>query len=266
MYVPLCTPWPLPPSGCPDLTTSPAVSGYALTAASEVLWMRTGYRFGSCEATIRPCRQSCAPAWAADGGPWWWDGNVWPILTPGSSLWWNAICGCRRGCSCNDADTLTLPDLVQSITSVVVDGVELTEGTHWLLYGGRQLVRTDGLRWPMCQDWTVTGGPGAWSITVVSGQPVPMIGSLAVGELAAEIAKGCNGGPCRLPAFTTSKSRQGVTQNFPSAVDLAKEGLHSLPIVNEFIQSLVQGAKMLKPRIWNPDDYNRQPRQPGGAW
>lgn len=267
MYVPLCDPWPLPPSGCPDLSgLSDEVREFAVLAASEALWMRTGYRYGSCQATVRPCRQSCAPSWAHAGGPWWWDGASWPVLTPGSALWWSVACGCRTSCGCTDADELLLPGLVQSVDAVVVDGVTLDQGTHWLLYDGRRLVRTDGERWPLCQDWTVTGGPGTWAVTATYGQPVPALGQLAVAHMAADLASGCTGGPCRLPRNTSNVSRQGVTVSMPSPAELAEADLTVIPAVNEFLLSLRAGAAALPPRIWNPDDYDRSPRRLGGAW
>lgn len=268
-YVPLCEPWPLPPSGCPDLTSSPAVTGYAVAAASEVLWAMSGRQFGSCEVLLRPCRKACAPAWVTDT---WWAGSWdrWPpYLGPGSTLWLDAVCGtCQRGCGCNDADTLVLPSPAQSVAQVLVDGVELVDGTNWTLYNGTLLVRIDGEKWPMCQDWTVpVSGVGAWSVTPVFGFPVPMMGQLAVGELAAEIAAGCDAGDCKLPAFTTSVSRQGVTQTFPTWAEIMQAGITGvgLPLVDLFLRTENPEGLQMGPRIINPDDIAQRWRRPGGV-
>jgi hypothetical protein len=267
MFLSLCEPWPLPPSGCPDLTGSPEVTGAAVMAASEILWDLSGHQYGACEVLFRPCRQSCSA-----GSPWaqWWDGASWPHGTPypGSTLWWNAVCGtCRDACACSSADTLTLPGPVRSITEVLVDGVVLDAGAY-ALYDGRRLVRTDGERWPLCQDWAVpVSGVGAWSIEAVFGWEVPVAGWFAVAELAKVYAEWCSSGVCRLPAYTTQVSRQGVTQSFPSATELAQLGLTGLGFVDRFLQAVNPAGLRAgtTARIWNPDDFGGGPRVPGGV-
>lgn len=259
MYVPLCEAWPLPPSGCATLS-SPEVSGSALLAASEVLWQLSGHRYGSCSVLLRPCRPGCAGSMPAD---WWWPGAGWPYGTPwpGTTLWWAAGCGtCSGGCSCNSADTLRLPQPVQSITEVLIDGEVLAESAY-NLYDGQLLVRADGGRWPMCQDWTVpVSGVGAWSVAAVAGWPVPMAGRFAVAELAREFEAFCTGGDCRLPAYTTGVTRQGVTQAFPDINDLVKNGLVGLPAVDLFLRP----PPPPRAKIWNPDDFDQTWRRPGG--
>lgn len=238
-----------------------------MTAASEVLWAMSGRRFGSCEVLLRPCRRSCSPVWS--GSHWWPGWNAgWPQGF-GMGWWLDAVCGrCRSGCDCGTADTLTLPSPAQSIAQVLVDGVELVEGDNWTLYNGDLLVRTDGGQWPMCQDWTVpVSGVGAWSVTPVFGRPVPMLGQLAVGELAAEIARGCTAGECRLPAFTTSVSRQGVTQEFPSWLEIMEKGVVGvgLKMSDLFLRTENPQGLTDRPRTYNPDDYAEAWRRPGGA-
>lgn len=270
MYAPLCEAWPLPPSGCPSLTGSPAVTGAAVMAASEVLWALSGRRFGDCSIMVRPCRTRCGPSGVSWWNGWWWDGG-WPDVPFGPTWWLDAVCGrCGGGCSCTNADTLMLPSPAQRVTQVLIDGVELAEGSGWALYDGTTLVRTDGGLWPLCQDWTIpVSGVGAWSVTAVYSQPVPMIGQLALGELAAELTKACNDEPCRLPRTMTSNTRQGVAQQFPSVKDLmdaGMAGLSMLPVVRTFLGTVnPDGIAEPGPRIWNPDDYAEGPRRPGGV-
>lgn len=257
MYVPLCEAWPLPPSGCPDITGSPEVTGAAVMAASEYLWALSGYQFGTCEVTVRPCRRSCAPmshgAWASR----WWDGAGWPVWdTPASWWWWDAMCGrCSGGCACSAADTLRLPELAQSVTSVVVDGA-VVPAEDYALYDGRLLVRTDGERWPLCQDWAVpVSGVGAWSVTMEVGAPVPVLGQLALGSVARQFIAWCDTGECRHPAYMTQKTRQGVSQSFPTAAELRREGLTGWAAVDTFLDAVnpnrIRGSGA---KIWNPDD------------
>src|SRR6266545_4626412 len=197
MYVPLCEPWPLPPEVCPVFVdgTSPAVTGAAWQAASEQLWELTGRQYGNCSVLLRPCRRSCAPGWA-HGAMWWdhWSGwTNWPDMA--SESWWlDATCGsCGRGaCSCNDADTLVLPARAQRVDQVLIDGAVLPEVTGWNLFNGDLLVRADGQRWPLCQDWTVpVSGVGAWSVTAIYGMSLPTYAQNAVAQLTAEFANFC---------------------------------------------------------------------------
>lgn len=264
-YVPLCEPWPLPASGCPDLTGPAPVTGSALLAASQDLWALSGHQFGNCEVTLRPCRADCGPR---HGLGWWggWPAGAWPLAHGTfTEWWWSATCGrCRHGCGCTDADELLLPDRARSVTEVLVDGEVLPEGTGWLLWDGRRLVRTDGERWPLCQDWTVTGGPGTWSVTAVYGSEVPESGRWAVWQLAAEYAKWCQTGECKLPGYTTTVTRQGVTQTFPSIVDLVEHGLTGLALVDRFLDTWNPDRLRGSAQVWNPDDFDQQPRHLGG--
>ncbi len=274
MYVPLCEPWPLPPSGCPIGIdgASPAVTGAAWMAASEQLWELTGHQFGNCSVLLRPCRRSCAPAWAS-GGPWWsWSSWSWPLWPDFASWgWWlDAGCGsCGRGaCGCTEADTLVLPVKAQRVTQVLIDGVALPEGTGWNLFNGDLLVRADGQRWPMCQDWTVpVSGVGAWSVELVAGSPVPSYAQNAVAQLTTEFAKFCITGQCKLPRNTTSVTRQGVAQEFPSIKDLREQQLTGLWWVDNLLNTANPDRLRDHAQVWNPDDFARgvaPPRQPGG--
>lgn len=244
------------------------MTGSALLAASQDLWQLSGRQFGSCAVLLRPCRQVCAPSWATQWWPGWYAG-WWPQPVDFSAGWWfDAACGrCRGGCGCNDADTFLLPEPAQAVTQVLIDGVELPEGSGWTLYDGRLLVRTDGGSWPLCQDWTVpVSGIGAWSVTAVYGQPVPEGGMWALAQLAQEYVKFCQDGTCKLPGYTTSVVRQGVTQNFPTIVDLVDKGLTGLSWVDRFVDTWNPDRLRGGAQIWNPDDFADEPRRPGGAW
>lgn len=269
MYVPLCEAWPLPPSGCPNLTGSPEVTGAAVMAASEYLWALSGFQFGSCEILLRPCRQSCTPG-TGPFAAYWWDGAEWPTWPMGSAawpMWLDAVCGrCVGSCDCRSADTVQLPTLVQSVNEVVIDGVVLPASAYTLYDDGQLLVRTDGERWPICQDWSVpVSGVGAWSVELVAGRPVPVLGQLALGQLAAEFARWCDTGECRHPAYTTQKTRQGVSQTFPSAADLRQAGLTGWAAVDTFLRAVNPHQLSGSPGIWNPDDIAAAARRPGGV-
>jgi hypothetical protein len=260
-YVPLCEAWPA--EWCEGQQTV-SVTGAPLMAASEALWMHSGRRYGSCEATIRPCRAGCSPA--ESQSRWWWDVNTWPAASPYGWWWLDAICGrCGGGCGCSDADELWLPVDAQSIQSVVIDG-ETLPASGYAFYDGRRLVRTDGERWPLCQDWAVPlSGLGAWSITPVFGRPVPVLGQMAVAELASEMDRACQGdGKCRLTGNVESITRGGVVQRFIDPAKLREQDLMGLPLANRFLSAVNPAGIRTGPRIWNPDDMTTA-RQPGGV-
>lgn len=267
MYVPLCEAWPLPASGCVDITGSAPVTGTAVQAASEYLWWLSGMRYGLCSVQVRPCRQSCAPTWAPPSWSGWWAGG-WPWLpTPGATLWANAVCGnCGGGCACNNAATLELPAPVVAVTEVLIDGDPLP-ASGYMVYNGDLLVRADGGQWPLCQDWGVpVTGVGAWAVTAQIGSPVPALGSVALAAVAAEVAGWCTPSECRHPAYTTAVTRQGVSQEFPSLEDITKAGMPILggTATMAFIQAVNPKGQRWSAAIWNPDDVLAAPRRHWG--
>jgi hypothetical protein len=211
-----CDAWPA--VFCCDLTgTSPAVTGNAVTMATQALYAACGERFGTCAVTLRPCRDDCAgyaggwgDSWAygsSAGGSW-----VQPALIQGR--WYNLTCGsCDGSCSCAMVDSIRLPGPVVEVTQVKIDGVVLAPSGYRLV-DYRKLIRVNTL-WPICQNLNLDDSqPGTWSVTATFGVPVPLLAQQACGELACEIIKACAGVDCRLPANIASLARQGVNITF----------------------------------------------------
>ena len=263
MYGDLCQPWPV--IWCGEITgVSPAVTGDALMAASEILWMATGHRFGNCAISLRGCRRDCSqfPGWL----PWWdsvssmssW-GWPFPMLIDG--LWFNLACGgCGDSCSCSSFSSIRFPEPVQSIESITIDGESLPASGYYLL-DGQDLIKTEG-EWPRCQDWHVTGGPGSWIINAAFGDPVPTLGQMAVGILTIELAKLFCGDRCAFPARTTSVTRQGVSYQIASAKDFLDDGLTGLDLPDRFIKMVNPQGIPDRARAYNVDDF--LPRIQGG--
>lgn len=255
--VPLCAPWPV--SGCADLSKYPGpITGVGFMAASELLWGASGRQYGSCEVTLRPCSRRC---FEQPYGGWWWRpdawSNGWPY-GPTHGGWMQAVCGtCAGGCACTAADELVLPQPAQAVTEVTIDGVPLPV-SGYVLYDGRILVRADGGKWPFCQEWSRSAGPGVFEVTARFGFPVPAIGTLAMGEVLPEVLKACVGDDCLLPSGTVSVvTRQGVTKTFIDPAALKTAGLaalEALPLVRQFIEFANPGRVIVPARIWNPDD------------
>lgn len=212
---------------CTFPTGSEEITGYALQAATEVLWAESGRVFGLCERTVRPCRRECNGGnWGA--GSWWqWTtgyGGVWPQPWLYRGNWYNLTCsgGCGDTCSCVEVSEAILPGPVHAVTQVLLHGSVMSTGSY-RVDNDQLLVRTDGGVWPWCQDMTQPNdGADAWAVTAQFGQPVPVIGQQAVGELACEITKACRGLECRLPPNVQTAARQGVTLQFSDPNDIAE--------------------------------------------
>lgn len=212
----------------------------ATIAATEALWTRTKKRFGLCTVTIRPCKRECWPLLPPtyhDATSWGWP---FPMLIGGT--WVNLGCSsCGDSCSCTAIHEVRLPYPVAAVTEVKVDGVVLAS-SNYRVDDYRWLVRVDGQDWPTCNDLNKADTEvGTWSVTVQYGEPVPILGQLAAGQLASEIYKGCAGsgaGDCKLPMATVKQiTRQGVTKVFFDADSAFKNGKIGLYYPDLFIKT-----------------------------
>lgn len=244
-----CEPWPVRWL-CDVSCESAAVTGQAVRFATEVAWALSGRQFGLCTATLRPCRRECLDwswptlsAWSE----WTYGGYPYPALVGG--VWFNLACGaCPDTCSCTTLSQVVLPNPVHSIVEVKVDGAPLVTGAY-RLDNGRYLVRVDGNEWPECNDLSKNDSQvGTWSVMARLGLDVPESGAWAVGELACQYIQARNGGDCRLPRSVTQLVRQGVTIQLADSVDLLREGLTGLHLVDIFV------------RTWNPHGLARRSR------
>lgn len=230
-----CEPW-TPIWGCDGPPVSGALLDASVAMASEVLYHLTAQRFGTCRVTLRPCRRSCY------GGVWpyrdWWEYGTYPTPVLYAGTWYNITCGsCGDSCSCTPVYETVLPGPVASVVEVKVDGVALVNGTDYRVDDYRKLVRLGGSDWPFCQDMNLADTEvGTWSATVDYGEPVPVSGQLAVGELAGEIHKYLCGEDCALPRGVVDISRQGVSMTLARISDLFNTGFIDLPLSDLFIK------------------------------
>lgn len=259
----------LPATWVSDCFTSlsPAVTGAALQAASELVWSLSGQRFGFCTQVLRPCRREC------QGQPWPFAENVWPYTQPGQTyplpVWWNGqwlnlTCGsCASDCSCNTVEEVTLPGGVYQVLQVLIDGVELPASSY-RLDDNRLVVRTDGGMWPLCNDLSKDDDQvGTWSITAQWGEPLPEIGKLAVGELACEFGKYLSGQDCQLPQAVTNLSRQGVSLTFGDPEQALDAGRLGLQFTDMFLSAYNPGKLRARSQVYSVDGPN--PRRAGSS-
>lgn len=242
-----CEPWD-PIWLCPLPTGSEAVSGHAVQIATEILWKKTGQRFGVCRQTLRPCASDCFD-------------NVFPShIIPFSlrypfpysyqGMWFNLGCGgCPGSCSCTIIHEAILPAPVASIEEVKVDGVAL-DTSAYRVDDQRILMRLDGQPWPKCNDLNKADTEvGTWSVTATFGEVVPRGGQVAVGELAMEIIKGmmCDD-ECGVPSNAQSVQRQGVSMSFFDPDRILGQDRIGLYFSDMFLQT------------WNPNNIQRPAR------
>lgn len=243
-------------------------TGWALEAATEVLWGLSGRRFGTCQITSRPCRRECANAYPLIGH--WWE-MTGPYLYPRPALiggvWFNMTCGgCGSSCSCGTVSEVVLPAPVASVDQVMIDGEIVPTGSY-RVDDWRLLVRQDGGTWPTCQDLSAPAtGTGAWTVTATYGEPVPTIGQIAVGELACELMKACDpslAGDCRLPPNLQSLVREGVSIQFTEDVQsrLRTDGRLGIWSVDLFLVSFNPKGLQNRAQVYSPDVH--RPRVTG---
>ena len=247
-----CESWE--PIWCDLSLLSAPPTGWPLAAATHVLWALSGRQFGGCTVTLRPCRRSCqGNAWPFDMQ--WWEFGQWPRPVLFDGAWLNIACGsCGDSCSCSALEEVILPAPVYQVTQVKIGGVALAANA-WRLDNRRILLRTDGERWPACQDLAAPDTvEGSWSVTVVYGEPVPELGQRAVGELAEQFALACAGsGDCRLPQSVQSVSRQGVDFTFIDPNQLLADGRIGLFFPDLFIQTTNPHRVASRARIFDLD-------------
>lgn len=243
-----------------DLVGAPEVTGVAVEAASEILYHLTAQRFGTCTVTLRPCRRSCYDVWPAAG---WWQYGTYPRPFWYAGVWYNLGCGvCGDNCSCTGLDEIVLPGPIDNIISVKQDGVELVNGLNYRVDDYRKVVRIDGVLWPFCQDLRLEDTePNTVSITASYGEPVPIIGRMAVGELAGEIVKYLLCLDCQLPQGVVDISRQGTSMTIANVSELFNTGFIQLRMCDLFIKTANPHHLQARSAVYDLD--SPQPRATG---
>jgi len=227
----------------------PADQARATSFATDVLWGLTGRQFGVCPVTVRPCFNN-----RFNGlGVWWYDGTFWPYIFNGQ--WFNAGCGCFGQCRCEPLPYTQawLPGPVAGVSEVRVDGIVIDPAAY-RVDDGQWLVRQDGEKWPICQDYNLAAGlTGTWSVTYFRGAPVPTSLLAGAGTLACEYAKACLGQECRLPGRVASIIRQGVSITMVDVDTLMKTGFTGLIEVDQLIRVYNPAALTHRLRLYSPD-------------
>lgn len=266
-----CETWPLDLSClCPGWSNNPGewtpAQRSAVERATELLWRLTAGRYGLCHRIVRPCKRAC-PTPRHQAGSWAMDG-IW-VDVP-------SACGCGCVTACDDCDCGQGPDRItvpgpiyapavapcasdphhpaNRPVQVWIDGELLDPSRYWI-QAPNQVVRTDGQRWPQCQDTAVPhNAEGAFAISYWIGHPVPAGGRSAVARLACEIHKSCTGdGSCALPERVQTVAREGITYTMLDPMQHLDEGRTGLADVDMWLATVNPGSIRAPSTVWSPD-------------
>jgi hypothetical protein len=253
-----CEPWEIRwPQRCDLTTATPEITGIAAQMASEVLYALTGQRFSLCTVTLRPCREECYglgwPGWNQ-----WWQWGTYPQPYWYNGTWFNMGCGqCGTSCSCTAISETLLPGPINSVVEVKVDGVVLVNGVDYRVDDYRKLVRL-GAVWPYCNDLNQPDtAVGTWSATVTYGEPVPMLGKLAAGELACYFLSILLGADCELPPGVTDITRQGISMSLAESTTDLLNFYQRFPVAYLFIKTYNPQGLLARAKAYDLDgpDY-----------
>jgi hypothetical protein len=164
--------------------------------------------------------------------------------------WHNSACGTSCSCSAKCEVALDGPTTKVGIVSVTVAG-NLIAAAAYEVHNGYQLVRIDGACWPTCHDYSDPSA--AFEIVYDRGRPIPPAVQHATNRYACELAKGCQGGDCRLPTRIRTLTRQGVEVQ---AVDLTDETgriMTGITEVDALILAENPGRLAAPPMVLTPD-------------
>jgi len=259
-----CSPWTdvAAVRACGPFPTDPPTDAeilFAIAAASEILYLRSGHRFsGVCEDTVRPCAQTPDGRGYAYHGvaqaplPASWSGSSWAAWLPS---WGVCLCNRDTSCGCCSIPSVRLGGYpLVEVTEVLIDGAALAPAAY-RIDNDRTLVRIDGDGWPCCQDFTADPAtdPDTFEVTFRYGREVPPGGQRAAALYAAEIVRACSGAECALPDQIASLTRQGVAANFVDVTGVDYNGRTGIPLVEEWLDAVNPSGRRRPMMIASPD-------------
>lgn len=219
--------------------------------AAEFLWRWTGRVFGLCDVQVRPCKSNCGDATST-----YWGGLNRAYLLPAliNGKWYNLgclTCG-SRFCKCDHTEGLALPGPIQDVTEVRLNG-EVLDPSEYRVSNRRYLVRTNGERWPTCQNLNAdVTEDDTFQVSYTRGVPVPVGGQRATGLLACEFARAYAGDDdCQLPKRLQSITRQGVTVAVLDSFDDMGRGQTGIWAIDAWVASVTKSPR--RSTVRSPD-------------
>lgn len=242
----------------------------AKLVASQILWAGTGRQFGTCEVTIRPCRQcgdvGCEPSFTNyedDGYGYGEYGFGYHPFHQEDGTWVNQACGCQDNCSCTNLSEVMLPYPICSVDEVKVDGLALVANEYKVLDFERLVLTptvtgTPLTEWPACNNLKKPDTEvGTWSVTLTYGRPPPALVLQGASEMACQLIKSCLNKPCQLPQRISSVTRQAVSISFLDSMDFLDKGRTGLYWVDLAIGLYNPRGLARRPTVYSPDVQGR---------
>jgi len=225
-----CDPWPVRWPCSIDTEDEDKVAA-ARDAAQSILWSLSGRRFGLC-STTESYRANCS---SACGMPY----------KTADGYWHNSMADAHTCCH-----VLLAQKPVRAVLELKVENQVQPSDTFAL---ERDYLWRKHACFPCvddCDDPVI-------EVTYAYGLDVPVLGELAMGEVACEILAGLSGADCRLPSNAISVSRQGVSVDLGDAQVLFDQGRIGLPMADAFLRAVNPGRLMSQSQVFSPDMVRR---------
>lgn len=244
--------WAITKCGCGACwdTHTPEVRATAAALAIGVMWMATARRYGQCPVVVQPCPKpellreyQTYPVAQADYGAAYIKGGQWYNSCSG----YDEDSGCCHGCEVD----LEGPTTTGGITEVTVDGIIIPPASYEV-QNGHILVRTDGVCWPTCINYSQQSPP-QFQVEYLKGVAIPAHVQAATERLACEWAKACTGGTCALPKRLRSLTRQGVEAVVEEVSTDPTRIRTGVPEVDMVIALENPHGRTMASIVWSPD-------------
>lgn len=251
--------WPVRMECSPSSGFDAAIVELAKVNAAGIMNAATARRFGVCTSTFMPL-----PPPACTGG----HQDAWSLVDPRvngrvgaaafRSFYDNGIAWCA--CAGEGTKIRLWHSRVIDIVQVIVGGTILDPDAYYL--EGNVLVRDDGSTWPNLQEGR-RGSATSWEITYRHGDPVPIEGATATGELACEIALALTGDEeCSLPQRTkTYTNHAGLTLGIIDPMEFLVDGLTGLYLPDQWIRKVNPNGLARRARAYSYGKKRRDARR-----
>ena len=113
-------------------------------------------------------------------------------------------------------------------------------------------MRTDGGRWPCCQNLAADSGDGTFIIELTYGRPIPSSLKRAATSSPPNWSKPAKV-ECALPKTTQTIVRQGATMELFDPAEIVASGATGLYEVDVINHAFNPNRLMRAPRVYSPD-------------
>ena len=246
----------------------------AALAASQVLYELSGRMFtGDCgPVTVRPVSRPTDQDTRSSTPLGWF--SVW-----GTASGYGAQpAGVLAHYGSVEPPTITLPYPVTEVLQVLIDGEVIpgpydpvTQTGEWELRDFQELVRirptaastpTQRWGWPTSQIMDLPDSEeGTFSVTVTFGTPPPAMGELAARKLGEYLALPQLGDTTHYPKRIVQMSRQGVSAQIASVIDILEKGSLGIWECDAFLLAVNPSKNQRQAAVYSPDTGRQARRQ-----